>query len=215
MSEGDATAGDNSVQSSSAGPTLASSDEELVDLAELTLTAAGYSVKPTLLDNLTILVAQNRLNLLVVAATVSVEALLISEASLSRLISERLDADPSTRWDGYLILMTTQAAETRQSTALFGITYNLRQVRRIVRVGVEPTRSGVAQALRPVLPLSQTFFETATIDPLDLLAKRLVQDGLEVPLVDESISRFRTVRRISADGESVRYDEIAGGEIDE
>jgi len=140
------------------------------------------------------LFAENDLTAIAVGASTTVEGLLELEAVLSGRLIARIETRriPDRRRDGYVVLLTAQPAESQQSEALFGMTYNLRHVRRVVRVGVEPTTAGVARALRPVLPLLSRPNTQLILDPLDSLERRLNEDGLDPHNVARAVALFRS-----------------------
>lgn len=167
-------------------------DDELLELAQIILQTASYE---TTIEEFTWgrgVFGRDQSKHVAVAATATVDALLRLEPALSGVLLERLSTleIPRVRRDGYVVLLTVQPAEADQGEALFGITYNLRHVRRVIRAGVEPTTVGVARALRPVLPLLTRASEKMISRPLDLLSRRLVADGLDPTLVADAVEKF-------------------------
>lgn len=169
-------------------------DAELLDLLLITLERGGYQVQPTTVGELPVVMAENVDNVVAAAATVTVKDLVRAEPLLSRLLVKRLGgANPDAkRWDGYVLLVTAQPADMAASEALFGVTYNLRQVRRLAKVGVEPTLAGVARALRGVLPLIPPTDLETVLDPLLALRERLLTDGVDPIAVQAAVVRLRS-----------------------
>lgn len=169
-------------------------DVELLELALIALTAVGYEATIEGTSRNQLLFANSSTAAVAVAASSTVSGLLELEPSVSAELLQRMGARriPERRRDGYVVLLTVQAAEAQESEALFGVTYNLRHVRRVVRVGVEPTTSGVARALRPVLPLISLPTTHIISDPLDSLERRLIMDGLDPLSVANVVARFRS-----------------------
>lgn len=169
------------------------SDLDLVGLARIALNAAQFQTSIVDVDGLQLLVADGKSTVVVVATTARVDQLLDVEPVAIRPLVERLEprSVPDRRRDGYLFLLTTQLADANQAAALFGLTYNLRHVRRLVRVGVEPTAAGVARALRPVLPLLTRVSTFKVMNPIVELEHRLIEDGLDPRIVRDAVDRFR------------------------
>lgn len=170
------------------------SDLDLVGLARIALDAAQFRTSIVDVDGHQLLVADGTSTAVVVATTARVDQLLDIEPIAIRPLVERLGlrSVPDRRRDGYLFLLSTQPADASQAAALFGLTYNLRHVRRLVRVGVEPTAAGVARALRPVLPLLTRISTFEAMNPIVELEHRLIEDGLDPRIVRDAIDRFRS-----------------------
>ncbi len=173
--------------------TPAAVDTELLDLGQLVLQQAGYTVVRASIEGAPYLVGEDQDNVVVVAAVLTVDDVFAIEPGLSRALVERMagSAADSKKWDGIVIMLTAASPDDTTTEALFSLTYNLHQVRRLVRVGVEATNAGVARSLRPVLPLSQAISETALSDPLAALEHRIVADGLDADDAAVAISTFR------------------------
>lgn len=170
----------------------AAADTELLGLAGLVLRESGYTVEEGATDGLPYLVAEDLDNVLVAGAVVAIEDIFTMEPTLRRVLSARLGGArvESKKWDGYLIILTSTRPDESMSEALFDLTYNLSEARRLVRVGVEPTTADVARSLRAVLPLTEPSVDGAVVDPLTALEKRLVADGLGRDEVAEAIAGF-------------------------
>lgn len=166
-------------------------DDDLLSLAGEVLTRAGYTTVPSESGIFAIL-AENPDNVVSVTATITVEDTVRAEPILSKLLTARMGGKSleGKHWDGYVVILTSQAAPGAAAEQLFGIAYNLRHVRRLVKVGVDPTLAGVQRAIRPVLPLPKPPAADELTDPLTLLRDRLLQRGLEAAAVDASIARF-------------------------
>lgn len=171
-------------------------DDELLALAGEVLRRSEYVVGRVRDQEIPALIAENADNVLAVTATVTVDAAILAEPILSRLLVQQMgghDLDGK-RWDGYVALLTAQNARTAITGPLFGIAYNLRHVRRLVKVGVEPTLAAVERALRPVLSLPTPPSADELADPLALLRARLIQQGIDREAVESSFARFQAVR---------------------
>ncbi|MBB1496461.1 hypothetical protein J4N02_00230 [Propioniciclava sp. MC1595] len=169
-------------------------DLGLLDLSLLALAAAGFTAKIDDVSSVPVVHAESELMVVLVGSATTVDGLLALEPILSSAMIGLLGDHkiPDRRRDGYVLLLTSQRAEARQGESLFGVTYNLRHVRRIVRVGIDATAAGVARALRPVLPLAAVTAGTETLDPIDEMSSRLIQDGLDAEAVQAVIRRFRS-----------------------
>lgn len=174
-------------------PGAATVDTELLELAEVVLHQSGYTVAPLSTDGVSYLLAEDQDNVIVLTTVVSVDDVFAVEPALSRALSGRLASAPaeSKKWDGYVIVITSTRPDDSMTEALFSLTYDLNQARRLVRVGVEATTAAVARSLRAVLPLSEPTSEAGLLDPLTALERRLVADGLSTEEVAGAIAAFR------------------------
>jgi hypothetical protein len=181
-------------------PESSSTDLDVLNLARIVLRSADYRTSIAGIDAQQILIAEGGTAVVVVAAAATVERLLNLEPQATSHLIERLGerSVPDRRRDGYLFLLSAQPAEASQAEALFNVTYNLRHVRRIVRVGIEPTAAGIARAMRPVLPLITRMSTVAMVDPLSELESRLVEDGLDERIVREAVTKFRSTSLLQA-----------------
>jgi hypothetical protein len=171
----------------------AATDNELLELAEDVLRKSGYLVAPTALDGIASLLAEDQDNVVVVTAVLSADDALTVEPFLTRALTGRIAtaSAESKKWDGYVIILASTRPDDDLTEALFSLTYNLHQVRRLIRVGVEATTAAVARSLRAVLPLSEPMGEGGVIDPLTALEQRLVADGLPPSDVSVAMASFR------------------------
>lgn len=170
-------------------------DLGLLDLSLLALSTAGLTASIEEVNSVPAVRAESELMVVLVGTATTVDGLIALEPLLSSAVIDLLGDRkiPDRRRDGYVILLTSQRAEARQGESLFGLTYNLRHVRRIVRVGIDATAAGVARALRPVLPLATVTAGTGAVDPIDELSSRLIQDGLDSHAVQGFVRRFRSL----------------------
>lgn len=168
-------------------------DAELLDLAQVVLSEAGYVVRHELMSGTPYLIAEDFDNVVVLGAVIDVADVLEIEPALSETLVKRLagGTPESKKWDGYVVVLTSTRSDEDATEALFSLTYNLSQVRRILRIGVEATKAAVARGLRPVLPLRESGSESVLTDPLAALAERLIADGLAPAQVNESLIAFR------------------------
>jgi hypothetical protein len=169
-------------------------DVELLEIAEDVLSDAGYRVDRVRHEPLDYLICEDTDGVVAVTAVVSADAVELAES----LISERLavhfaaaEANPK-RWDGYAVVLTSGQANDSQSRALFSLSYNLAQMRRIVKVGVDATNAGVQRALRPVLPLASVSEQIAPGDALHILEQRLISDGVPAEYAMLAMAEFRS-----------------------
>ena len=186
-------------------------DVGLLELAELVLRAAGYQVFFDDVDHEPILLAENRDNVAVIAAPVAIDGLIDSDPAVSRLLNGRLDhVQPgSKRWDAFAVFLCAQCAGQDQTEALSEISNNLRQVRRLVRVEVEPTKAAVSRALRPLLPLPESPHSGVLKDPLKELEALLIADGIDRDVLDSVLTDFLIGVGLSVVAED---DELAQGD---
>lgn len=177
-------------------------DTQLLELTSMVLADAGYSLEELVVDDVSIVLGESPDNIVVMTATVTVRELVAAESILSRFLVQRLSEASAggKRWDAYVAVLTRQSADVQTSDTLFGLTYNLRHVRRLLKVGVDPTLAGVARALRALLPLPRVDSMTALNDPLDALAQQLVADGIDEEIVSRSIGHFRGTNVRSSGG---------------
>lgn len=178
--------------SESAG--ITSIDDKLFELLGMTLTDAGYAIEPTSADGIPAILAENPDNVVLATATLTVRDLVVAEAALSQALVGRVSEAPtgSKRWDGYVAVLTSQAAEAEASDTLFALTYNLRHLRRLVKVGVEPTIAAVRRAMRTLMPLgADTSVPSLGISPIDRLVDRLLKDGIEEEVIQRALARFK------------------------
>ncbi|WP_310964898.1 hypothetical protein [Nocardioides terrisoli] len=167
-------------------------DSGLLELAEMVLRDAGYELTSDAADDEPVLLAENHDNVAVVTAPITLERLLDADSSLTRFLVERLaTTDPGRkRWDAYVVFLCAQPGTPNQTETLSGVSNNLRKVRRLLRVGVEPTTAGVSRALRPLLPLPTLSRPTAIADPLQELESFLLADGIEPEVLHAALTDF-------------------------
>jgi hypothetical protein len=168
-------------------------DSETLELLSLVLSRANYETQGAAAGDVQVVLGENLDNVVVATAAMTVTDLVRAEPLLSSFLVDRLgnaNAEGK-RWDGYVVLLTAQEAGMDNSQPLFGVTYNLRHVRRLVKVGVEPTMAGVARALGTLLPLTLSAVADTTSDPLSALEQRLLADGVDPTSVRSAIERFR------------------------
>lgn len=168
-------------------------DVELLDLADSALRESGYVVQRFAIGGLDYVLAEDVDNVVALTAVVSVDAVLRTEPVVSNVLATRFAnlASSPKRWDGYVVLLTSEVPDDSLAEPLFALTYNLARVRRVVRVGVEPTRAGVHRALRPILPLTKVADHIAPGDALRALEERLVADGVPPHDVSLALGEFR------------------------
>lgn len=187
---------------------LPKSDEGLLALARVVMEQAEYTVATAQHDGVTILIAEDDNNAVVVAATVSAAEILEVEPVVGRVLTEQLIGAhlPQKKWDGYVVLLCAQAAGDDLSAALSELANNLRQLRRIIRVGVQPTVAGVARALRPLLPLPEPDLDTRLSDPLTRLEGLLLRDGVDTVAIQEVLEEFKLESEGISEGRPIDVD---------
>ncbi len=179
-------------------------DPEGMELMQHVLSNAGYSTRTDGTQEPLSLVAENADNFVVAIATPTVADLVRAEPVVTARLVELLIAGGASnkKWDGYAVLLTNQPAQQELTELLFGLTYNLRQVRRLIKVGVEPTLAGFARALRPVLPMGNEARAEMARDPLTALEETMVTAGADPGLVGHTFADFRARYKLSRDGEA-------------
>ncbi|RJS47449.1 hypothetical protein [Nocardioides cavernaquae] len=167
-------------------------DLELLELSESVMSGAGYVVQKAGIEGAQVLLVENDDNIAVIAAPITLQHLLEIEPLVSRSLSERLVAGPPNRkrWDAFVVFLCAQEATTEETEPIADLVNNLRFARRLVRIGVAPTRAGVSRSLRPLLPLP-TAHDKPLLDPLDELRRILVVDGLDVAVVQAAVDDFQ------------------------
>ncbi len=167
-------------------------DTELVELAEVVLRQAGYAVERGTAEGAAYLLAEDPDNVITASAVLSADDAQTIEPLLTRVLVDRLSdrSLESKKWDGYVIILSSTRPDDDATEALFGITYNVNQVRRLIRVGIEPTTASVARGLRAILPLSHTRVDLILTDPLVALQTRLIADGLDSEQVEQALIAF-------------------------
>src|SRR5687767_13156711 len=125
----------------SAGITTDVVDVELLDLAAGVLVDAGYSVTRTTEHGIDLLLAEDADNVVAITAVTSTDAIFDAEPAVTRALASRFagPGEAPKRWDAYAVLLTSSTPDDAKAEALFSLSYNLKQVRRIVRVGVDAT----------------------------------------------------------------------------
>ena len=167
-------------------------DTELIELAEVVLRQAGYAVERDDVDGASYLLAEDLDNVITATAVLTADDVETIEPRLTRVLVDKLSdrSLEAKKWDGYVVILSSARPDDDATDALFGLTYNLNQVRRLVRVGIEPTTASVARGLRAVLPLSQTHVDAILTDPMAALQARLIADGLDPEQVERAMLVF-------------------------
>lgn len=182
-------------------------DDALLELAEVVLRNAGFNLRYGQTDDQEpILLIENSDAVAAIGAFVTVPDLLEAESGVSRALSTNIAAAPPSakRWDGYVVLLTSSRGGADRAEELSLLTQNLRHVRRIVRVAVDPTRAGIARALRPLLPLSSSSEVRWIADPLDAIARLLERDGFTPGEIQREVETFRLTRKEESSTEEMQ-----------
>lgn len=166
-------------------------DFELLDLARSVMSEAGYEVHNAVVGDDSVLLIENEDNVAVVAAPVTLDHLFEAEPRVSRLLSERLVSGPPSRkrWDAFVVFLCAQAASADETEPISDLVNNLRFARRLVRIGVTPTKAAVSRSLRPLLPIPIAATDKLS-DPLDELYRILLDDGLDPNEIQASLRDF-------------------------
>jgi len=188
------------------------SDDELLELAEVVLKDVGYAIERRYVEGRELLFAENADNVLALASMVTIPQLLEWEPLVSRALSARLaNTDAGSKlWDAYIVLICAQQSDEELTDDLTEVTHNLRNLRRIVKVGVVPTNAGIARALRPLLPLPPPSSQSTLIDPLEQMRDLLERDRIDPQLVDEALEGFQILGRTAHEEltQSVNQEEL-------
>lgn len=112
-----------------------------------------------------------------------------AEASLDRLMSDRLTKSDPKAWEGYLALLTPEFVGPTADEMAETIRLDTSRIRKLVSTGDElQTISDVERTLLPLLPIDPSRIYAATSDVLShlprLLAERDVDRGAVEALVD-------------------------------
>lgn len=189
-------------------------DDSLLELAEVVLRKANFRLQYDRIGgDEPVLLVENSDAVAAVAAFLSVRDLIEAESDVSRAVSRRVASAPASpkRWDAYVVLLTSARSAAQYSEELALLTQNLRHVRRIVRVGVDPTRAGLTRALRPLLPLAAINESRWDEDPLGSMRRLLERDGFEAREIEKALDDFQLTRSTT----QVDADLLATGEDDD
>lgn len=170
-------------------------DTELLQLSQFVLEDAGYRVFQTVSDGYPHLLAEDQDNIVALGTVLRVEDLFIVEPLISQTFGVRLSTNSMTskKWDCYAIILSGTKAEPGLTEALFELAYDLSQVRKIVRVGVEATTAAVTRSLSAVLPLPEIKnLSVLSTGPLEALISRLVADGLSPDQTQDALQSFQS-----------------------
>ncbi|MDE0268963.1 MAG: hypothetical protein OXI96_08010 [Acidimicrobiaceae bacterium] len=180
-------------------------DDDLIFLAQDVLSNAGYQVKKIPQNGITVLLAENKYSILGLTATATIRDIETAESALAGIMQDairdsRVELGPKS-WEMYLVLLTReklgeQDAITRTITrTIFEIRYDMRQFRRIVRVGVSATERAVRRALVSFLDFPELGDRTFAMDPLELLSSALAEHGITKEKADRAVGIYRTRER--------------------
>lgn len=186
-------------------------DAPLLELASIVLNRAGFVTErldltlgdePSLLDQHSLLLAQDHFFILVVGAAATVADLAALEPVAVLELTERAAASSlgAKQWDLYLVLLAEQSApdDGRAATELASLNYNTRSMRRIAHAGVGATIEAVERALRPFLPLPEISEAAVLEDALTLLEEALSTEGVEPQLAGRAVAAFRETGSLSS-----------------
>jgi hypothetical protein len=169
------------------------SDPDLLQLASEVLLEAGFALEEIEAEARLVL-AENQYFLVAIAATPTIEQLLIAESLTESILARRLsESDVGAKvWDVYVVLLTQERSLESESSAraLYQINYDTSRVRRLARDGVPPTIAGVRAALAPFVAPRGISEPSVTADPLALLRVELQSSGVSVDLSSRAVAAF-------------------------
>lgn len=175
-------------------PDLSSgSDRELLHIARDVLQGQGYAVELAT-NGIDLILAENPYFIVAVAATNTIQDLLLSEGSAESMIAERLSsgaAGPKV-WDAYLVLLTQERSSEDDATTrdLYAINYDTARLRRIAHTGVDATSVAVAHALAPfVAPTEETDLDLHD-DPFLAFVDALASRGVARDIANRAVTAF-------------------------
>lgn len=171
-------------------------DKELLHLAANLLQSEDYATQLVEAESeYPLVLAENRLFVLVIAATPTIGDFDSAESLASRYIADRLAGLEvgAKRWDICVVLLTgqMQGHGTLDGSTLYGLNYDTRGVRRLARTGVIATPAGVRDALRPFVPPIDYGLVLDDEDPFRSLADAMSDRGIARELVDRAVAAFR------------------------
>lgn len=189
-------------------------DSGLLELSDAVLSQNGFTTLRVETE-LQLLLAEDTDSFVAVAALVAADDMVDAEPLVSRALTQRAVARNlgTKSWDLYTVLLCAQKPDDGHVESLAELSNNLRHVRRLVRVGVDPTLAGLARALRPLMPLPAPHLESGLVDPMASLRTRLVSDGLAEELVSRAFQQYALGGSAGAGG--FRADPSDGDNSDE
>jgi hypothetical protein len=141
-----------------------------------------------------VLLAEDPYFVLAAVATPSVARLRLVEPFLSSYLASRMAERPvgDKVWDGYVVLLTEERFSDLEATSsVFDLLYDTSYVRRMVSLGVRPTKSSLRDALRPFLALQRVEVREVLGDVLHDLADALATEGVERSVASQAVENFR------------------------
>lgn len=173
--------------------------EALLIVAQGVLERTGFGVRIELLEgsDRSWLIAENELFVVGVIAGETLEELKPVESTATETLLTRLGGlnGGGKRWDGYLVLLTSQSWSTVDSRDRVELVYNTRGIRRLVGAELIADEEGdveaaVGRALRPFLPLANPI--GADLEDLDeALVKALAVNGVELEPAERYVAAYR------------------------
>lgn len=171
----------------------AASDNELLRLAREVMVDAGFAIEEIDAEPRLIL-AENRFFLVAIAATPTIEQLLVAESTTESVLARRLsESDIGAKvWDAYVVLLTQERSLESEGAAraLYQINYDTSRVRRIARDAVPATMAGVRSVLAPFVAPREIDEPSVAADPLDLLRAELQNRGVSEDLASRAVLAF-------------------------
>jgi hypothetical protein len=193
------------------GGVSAAFDAPLLEVARIVLDRAGFATerldltfddKASLLEQRTLLLAQDRFFILAVGSASTVADLGALEPAAVLELTHRAETSNlgAKQWDLYLVLLAEQSApdDGRASTELASLNYNTRSIRRLAHAGVAATVEAVERALRPFLPLPEISEAAVLEDALTLLEQALTAEGIDLQLAARAVAAFRETGSLSS-----------------
>ena len=169
------------------------SDPELLTVARAVLEDQGYRVE-MVSGAVDLVLAENAYFVVAVAATHTIQDLILIEGVAEAALTERLDASPigPKKWDAYLVLLTQERSPEDDATTrgLYAINYDTARLRRIAHTGIDVSPEAVAHALAPfVAPIEVTTTDIHG-DPFAALVDALEARGVGRELASRAITAF-------------------------
>ena len=102
-----------------------------------------------------------------------------AQTAFVELISEHISSDDEKRWEGYLLLWTTDLVPTSEVEKAQQIEYNTGRVRKLLSTGQHLSQIGdVSQVLLPLLPITESFAQSADEGVLGRIPELLQSEHL-------------------------------------
>lgn len=161
-----------------------SAAEEMLTTASALLRQSGFAVMKEHLHGASAgwVLAESDLFIVAVVAAEDLRDLREVESFAAPELIQRIeqaDGVGGKRWDAYLVLLASRDAKAHEDAReLVTIGYDTRGMRRMVAVGVEPTKTNISNVLRPFLPLPEPP-SGGLSDAFRDLSEQLILNGID------------------------------------